>query len=440
MATDQQHEVGKNLSYAAPKVLSLFDQISLWGSLGITLTIPAAAVFVLHPYGAPALSFAAALVAVLVGVGLGSLVLGGASKIGAETGAPSMVLLRGLFGNRGSQIPTIFNLLQCLGWTAVEVLVIAHAAKAVVGGSLALWTIGAGAFATLMAIRPLGSVRILRRYALAGAIIATAYLLYAVVRHGVHLGHGSWSGFWLAVDVAIALPISWAPLAADYSRHSRTPRSAFVGALVGFFLGAGAYFVLGLLALVTIVASHQQGDPYAFSQALLVLPLGIFALLILIVDEIDEAFANVYSTVASIQNLRPLWDRRILAATVGIISTAIALTLDVVGYESFLFAIGAIFVPLFAVVLVDWFLVSRGSWDLSETARLRSWTLFPWAAGFVVYQLINPGSAPIWSKLWINIDTTIHFTPAPWMSASICSFLSAALLTLAIGPRINKGK
>jgi len=440
MTVKQEREVGKNLSYEAAKVLSLFDQISLWGSLGITLTIPAAAVFVLHPYGTPSLSFAAAVVAVFVGVGLGSLVLGGASKIGAETGAPSMVLLRGLFGNRGSRIPTVFNLLQCLGWTAVEVLVIAHAAKAVVGGSLIIWTIGAGVLATLMAIKPLGSVRVLRRYALAGAIVATAYLLYAVVRHGVHLGHGNWSGFWLAVDVAIALPISWAPLAADYSRHSRSPRSAFFGTLIGFFLGAGTYFVLGLLALVTIVASRQQGDPYAFSQALLVLPLGIFALFILIVDEIDEAFANVYSTVASIQNLRPLWDRRKLAVAVGVISTAIALSLDVVGYESFLFAIGAIFVPLFAVVLVDWYFVSHGSWNLSETAKLRTWTLFPWAVGFIVYQLINPGSAPIWSKLWINIDTAIHFTPAPWMSASICSFLIAALLTLVIGPRFHKIK
>ncbi|HUW79105.1 MAG TPA: cytosine permease [Candidatus Nanopelagicaceae bacterium] len=437
MTLEKHHEVGKNLSYEAPKVLSLLDQLSLWSSLGITLTIPAAAVFVLHPYGAPTLSFTAAILAVVVGVGAGSIALGGAARIGASTGAPSMVLLRGLFGNRGSRFPTILNLFQCLGWTAVEVLVIGHAAKAVVGGPLALWIIGAGALATLMAIRPLGSVRVLRRYALIGATIATAYLLFAVVRHGVHVGHGSWSGFWLAVDVAIALPISWAPLAADYSRHSRTPRKAFVGTFVGFFLGAGIYFVLGLLALVTIVASHQQGDPYAFSQALLILPLGIFALLILVVDEIDEAFANVYSTVASIQNLRPLWDRRRLATVVGVISTGVALSLNVVGYESFLFAIGAVFVPLFAVVLVDWFVVSKGNWDLSETSKLRGWTLFPWALGFVVYQLINPGSAPIWSQLWINIDSAIHFTPAPWMSASIFSFLVAALLTLVVGPLVD---
>jgi NCS1 family nucleobase:cation symporter-1 len=191
---------------------------------------------------------------------------------------------------------------------------------------------------------------------------------------------------------------------------------------------------------VTIVASNQQGDPYAFSQALLVLPLGIFALLILVVDEIDEAFANVYSTVASIQNLRPLWDRRVLAIAVGAISTGVALSLDVVGYESFLFAIGAVFVPLFAVVLVDWFLISRGNWNLSETAKMRSWTLVPWAVGFIVYQLINPGSAPVWSKLWINIDSAVHFTPAPWMSASIFSFAIAALLTAVIGPLANKGK
>jgi NCS1 family nucleobase:cation symporter-1 len=148
----------------------------------------------------------------------------------------------------------------------------------------------------------------------------------------------------------------------------------------------------------------------------------------------------VYSTVASIQNLRPLWDRRILAIAVGVISTAVALSLNVVGYESFLFAIGAVFVPLFAVVLVDWFLDSKGQWDLSETSKLRAWTLIPWAIGFIVYQLINPGSAPLWSKLWINIDTAIHFTPANWMSASILSFLVAALLTLLIGQVVKRNR
>jgi len=440
MTMEKQREVGKNLSYEAPKVLSLVDQFSLWGSLGITLTIPAAAVFVLHPFGAPTLSFTASIVAVIVGVVAGSMVLGGAAYIGASTGSPSMVLLRGLFGRRGSRIPTFFNLLQCLGWTAVEVLVIAHAAKAIVGGSLALWTIGAGAFATLMAIRPLGSVRVLRRYALAGATAATAYLLFAVVRHGVHIGPGNWSGFWLAVDVAIALPVSWAPLAADYSRHSRTPKTAFFGTVIGYIVGAGTYFILGLLALVTIVASGQQGDTYAFSQALLVLPFGLVALLILVVDEIDEAFANVYSTVASLQNFRPLWDRRVLAALVGLISTVVALSLNVVGYESFLFAIGAIFVPLFAVFLVDWFFFARGNWDLSHASKLRAWTLIPWVLGFLVYQIINPGSMPGWSNLWINIAKALHFTPAAWMSASIFSFLSAALLTLIVGKFAHKAK
>jgi NCS1 family nucleobase:cation symporter-1 len=99
MTLEKATEVGKNLSYEAPKVLSLLDQISLWGSLGITLTIPAAAVFVLHPYGAPTLSFTAALIAVFVGVGAGSLALGGAAHIGAATGAPSMTIWKSGLAN-----------------------------------------------------------------------------------------------------------------------------------------------------------------------------------------------------------------------------------------------------------------------------------------------------------------------------------------------------
>lgn len=434
-------DVPLTLSEPAPKTLTLLDQAALWGSLGVTLTIPAAAVFVVNPFGTDALPLVGALVAIVLGVTLGSLVLGAASVPGARTGQPSMVLLRGLFGRRGSLFPTLLNIGQCVGWTAVEILVIAKAAEAVVGGSSKIWIAIAALAATAMALRPIGSVRVLRKYALWAVLFATVYLFIGVIREGfVGTSNGSWSGFWLAVDVAIALPVSWAPLVADYSRHSQSARKSFIGTFSGYVVTGILYFSLGALALFTSIGKEQSGDPYAFSQALLAIPLGAIALLVLIVDEVDEAFANIYSTVASLQNLKTSWNRQRLAVVVGLISLLLALAVDVVGYESFLFLIGSVFVPLFAVVIADWFLVSRGAWDLSESSRIRWRTVGAWLIGFVTYQLINPGSAPIWSNLWISMREKINFEPELWMSASIFSFAIAALFTLLFGMLPSKVK
>jgi purine-cytosine permease-like protein len=92
-----------------------------------------------------------------------------------------------------------------------------------------------------------------------------------------------------------------------------------------------------------------------------------------------------------------------------------------------------VFVPMFAVLVVDFFVLSKGHWDLSSSARSRWVMLVPWAVGFVTYQLINPGYMSWWVSAWTWVGRQIDFTPASWMSASLCSFLVAAAATLLVG-------
>jgi nucleobase:cation symporter-1, NCS1 family len=423
-------EAPLTLDLAPPRTLSLFDQVVLWGNLGISLTGPVTAAFVVAPTGVPPLSLLAALVACVVGSVVGSTVLGLAAVPGARTGAPAMVLMRGLFGRRGSYVPTVLNLLQNVGWATVEVIVIAEAATRLTSPAWRpVWVLVAGAGATLMAVRPLGSVRLLRKIIVWLVLAASAYLLVSLLREPLPApGDGSWTGFWLAFDVVVAVCVSWAPLAADYSRHSRTGRAAFGGALLGYAAAATLYIGLGVLAFATVVG--PDGDVIA---ALLAVPAGALALLILLVDEVDEAFANVYSTTMSLHNLAPRLDRRFVAVGVGAVAVGLALSVDIVGYESFLFLIGSVFVPLFAVVIVDFFLVRRGAWDLSDGARMRWSTVPAWLLGFVTYQLLNPGTVPGWSDAWTAVRDGLGIVPGPWTSASLLSFAVAGAATLAAG-------
>jgi purine-cytosine permease-like protein len=188
-------------------------------------------------------------------------------------------------------------------------------------------------------------------------------------------------GFWPAVDLAVAGVVSFAPLAADYSRHSQTKRAAFWGASLGYGLAAIAYYALGVFAVAHLGAS----DVIA---ALVTLPAGAIALAILLVDEVDEAFANIYSTTMSVQNLLPNLDRRIVAVIIGAIATLLAGLLNFSQYQSFLFLIGSVFVPLFAVAAADFFLVRSQQWDVSAGSRLRIAPVVAWACGFAAYQLV----------------------------------------------------
>ena len=435
---DPRAEVGHTLAEPVPRALGLLDQLGLWGNLGVSLLGFTGAIFVLQPGGAgtPRLSLLAALCAIVVGTLIGTIPIALAGLPGERTGAPAMVLLRGLFGARLSYLPTALNIVQCLGWGVFELVTIATAAHVVAPG-VPRWgyVLIAGALTTVLAVRPLGFIRTLRRYVTAAVVLDLVYLMVEVLRHPLPpLTAGGWSGFWAGADTVVAAAISFAPLAADYSRHSRSGRASVVGTIVGYGTTQTLCYVIGLLALVGLA---QHGHLYG---AFIALPLGTLAFAVLAARELDQSFANVYSTAVSSQNIRPLWDRRVLAIVIGSVATAGALWLNIASYENFLDLLGSVFVPLSAVLACDFFIVSRRRWDLSEHARARPGTLIAWAAGFVAYQLINPGYISWWVSGWTSIDRWLGFTPASWMSASILSFLIAggATLLCAVPGRLRR--
>ena len=429
---DRHSEVARTLAEPVPQALSALDQLGLWGNLGVSLLGFTGAIFVLQPGGAgtPKLSLAAGLTAIVLGTVLGTLPVALAGLPGTRTGAPAMVLLRGLFGARLSYLPTGLNILQCLGWGIFELVTIATAAHTV-APALPRWAyiLMAGVATAALTIRPLGAIRILRRYVTAAVVIVLAYLFIQLLRHPLPpFTQGTWgSGFWVAMDTVVAAAISFAPLAADYTRHSRSQAAAFNGTFFGYGTTQVLCYVIGLLALVTVARS---GNIYG---AFIALPAGAIGFGILALRELDQSFANVYSTAASTQNLRPLWDRRVLAIVISAVTTAGALFLNISDYENFLILLGSVFVPMSAVLIVDFFILAKGRWDLSPRAPARWLMLLPWAAGFVTYQLINPGYISWWVSAWTHIAQAIGFTPAAWMSASICSFAVAAVVTLLVG-------
>ncbi|HEY5336312.1 MAG TPA: cytosine permease, partial [Mycobacteriales bacterium] len=164
LISDRRAEVGPTLESPVPQTLSFLDQLGLWGNLGVSLLGFTGALFVLYPTQR-ALSFAAALTAVALGTVLGTAVLAASAVPGARTGLPAMMLLRGLFGGRLSYLPTVLNVLQCLGWGTFEIVTIAAASHTVADWA-PRWVciVLAGLITTGLTIKPLGAIRVLRKY------------------------------------------------------------------------------------------------------------------------------------------------------------------------------------------------------------------------------------------------------------------------------------
>ena len=241
-----------------------------------------------------------------------------------------------------------------------------------------------------------------------------------------------------ALDLVIALPVSWVPLAADYTRFSRSPRAAFHGTAWGFLVANIWLYTLGALLVLT---TGTEPSPAGMAAGILALAGGSIAgflfLIGLLVGETDEAFADVYSAAVCLQNIVPRASQKTLTVGVAIVSTLLAGWLTMDRYEAFLFLIGSVFVPLLGVLAASYLLrirrldvaelyESKGAYWYSSGFRLPA--LIPWLAGFVVYHWILP-TGPDW---WVDGVTRVVSTPLvaewPWLSASIPSFLVAFLI------------
>ncbi len=425
-----------------PRVLSFGDQFSLWANLGISLALPLSASLILAPNGTR-LPLVGAVLALLVGTALGNAMLGAVAVPSARTGASSMVLQRGFLGRRGSLLPTALNVAQLIGWTTVEIVVVAETAHGLLD-SVPRWALVliAGAVTIVMTLWPLALIRgYLRKVAIWLVVVSTVYLFVQVLRQPVgSVTQGSWSGFWIGVDAATALAVTWVPLVGDYARHSRSARAAGWGAGLGNGVASLAFFGLGFAVIATAQASQPglAADHVDVIGTLLAFPVAGLALAILAIDEIDEAFANLYSATISVQNVAPRADRRVVATAVGVLCTFLALAIDVNDLFEWLYFLGGLFVPLFASLLVAYWVRRRAGdrWDTSNDALGRARMLVPWALGVVVYQVIHPGNLGWWSRWWANVQEACGLANSvKWLSASILSALVAGGATLVIDRR-----
>ncbi len=424
------------------RVLGFMDFTVLWGDLGIGLLVMLTGTFLV-----PGLGLGSALLAILIGSAAGCLLLALVGAVGSATGAPTMVLLRPVLGVRGSYVPTVLNVLQLIGWTIFEFVVMGVAAsviaRAVFGtGSYA---VGTAVFAVIVIIMGVGGpIGVVRQWlekfavwiALATGIWLTVHAfstmdVAALLRQP---GDGSLP-FGSGADLAIALPISWLPLVADYNRFSRSPRQGFLGTMLGFFITNAWFLSLGALLLL---GSKVGQEPKDFASAI-ALSAGWIALLILLADETHNAWADLYSSAVSLQNLFPKVKQRWLIVALGAACFLVAVFLDITRYQNFLYLIGSFFVPLFGLLTADFFVLERRRYRVEEFYRAKGayWftkgvnirAMIAWAAGIAAYHVANPSTlgalVPAWQKL---VPASLGLA-----GGSLPSFAVAFLLTLVFG-------
>ena len=173
------------------------------------------------------------LPAIVIGSVIGVVLLALAGVVGTDTGLAAMSSLRPTLGVRGASVPAVLNAVQLVGWGSFEVIVMRDSADALAKQSFGLsmpliWTLVFGLLATLLAISgPLSFVRrFLRTWGIWLLLAGAAWLSWNLLaKHDLAAlmrrpGTGDMS-FGGGIDLVVAMPLSWLPLIADYTRFGR---------------------------------------------------------------------------------------------------------------------------------------------------------------------------------------------------------------------------
>src|SRR5262245_20693730 len=375
----------------------------LWFDLSVGLLVMVTGALLV-----PSLGLGTALLAIAIGTLIGCVPLTLVALAGQREGVPTMALLRPVLGERGSAVPSVLNVVQLVGWTAVEFWVMGEVANVVSARlfgfeSRVFWLAVVAIVCTALAMG--GPVMVVRRwlerfgiYVLLGSAVWITVQFLRAGELGSIWGAPGEGGlpFWLAVDLVIVMPVSWLPLAADYNRFARPEARAALGTYLGYAIGNAWFYALG--ALLVLVAG-ASADALGIGSAVVAIAGDGPVLVALLVGESDNAFADIYSAAVSCQNVTRDQSQRVLICVVGALGFVLALAFTAERYEQFLFLIGSVFVPLAAVFVADYFVRCRGRYGEAAVfgaAGVRWLSFVPWAAGFVVYQWCVPTGPQGW--------------------------------------------
>lgn len=381
------------------RVFRWHDHASLWFSLGVGLLVMQVGAYLM-----PALGTQEALLAIVAGSIVGAGLLGWVAKIGCDSGLASAGLMHAVYGRQFARLPIVLNIVQLIGWGTFELVVMRDASVAIgrQGGGWegAHWPVLAtllwgGVVVALVSGSMVQLVRrIVARVALPLVVLSLLWLSWQFLGLAQAQGFDAlWQrrgdggmGVMPALDLVIAMPISWLPLVADYARHGRDGGSALRGAWAGYALANMWCYALGVLVALTLPSQDLV-------TALLLAQGGLIALSLILIDEVDNAYGDTYSGAVSSHSLLPRWSVRQWGVLVAVVCTLLALVLPMHSLEPFLLMLSSVFVPLFGVILGRLAFGANAGALLAQAGKAHAGPIAIWLAGVALYHLL-PKVAP----------------------------------------------
>ena len=354
------------------KRTSVFENGLIWFGAAVSI-----AEILTGTYFAP-LGFTKGLLAILLGHIIGCTMLFFAGLIGGKVRKSAMETAKMSFGSKGALLFSVLNIIQLVGWTAIMIYDGALAVNGIFDIGNWIWCIVIGALIILwilIGIKNLGKVNTV---AMAALFILTIVLSFVIFGKGTmqNIG-GEGMTFGAAVELSVAMPLSWLPLISDYTREAEKPNKATAVSAITYGIVSLWMYVIGMGAAIFTYESD-------IAQIMVKAGLGIAGLLIILFSTVTTTFLDAYSAGISSESLSSRINGKWVAVAVTVIGAVGAIFLPLTDITDFLYFIGSVFAPMIAIQIADFFILKQNR----ETSAFSIQNLIIWLIGFVIYRVL----------------------------------------------------
>lgn len=367
------------------KRTGIFENGLIWFGAAVSL-----AEILTGTYIAP-LGFQKGLAAIIVGHVIGCALLFFSGVIGGTVRKSAMESVKMSFGQKGSLLFAVLNVLQLVGWTAIMIYDGAIAADGIMHTGRWVWCLVIGALIILWILVGVTNLGKINTIAMAALFILTLVLCKVIFFDSGAVGLGVDDGtmsFGAAVELSVAMPLSWLPLISDYTREAKKPVKATAASAVIYGLVSCWMYVIGMGAAIF------TGE-YDIALIMVKAGLGIAGLIIVIFSTVTTTFLDAYSAGVSGETIFSGIKGKYAAVVVTVIGIIGAIVYPMDNITDFLYLIGSVFAPMIAVQIADFFFLKRNA----EEKNVQAANLAVWAVGFVIYRILMRIDMPLGNTL-----------------------------------------
>lgn len=363
---------------------SLFENGLIWFGAGLSIAE------ILTGTSFASLGFGKGILAIIIGHIIGCLMLFCAGIIGGKERKSAMDTVTMSFGADGSKFFAFLNVLQLVGWTSIMIYDGALAANGIFNTGNWVWCLVIGALIILWVVIGITNLGKINTVAMAALFILTIIMCKVIFfsdTSGVKVSGDSMS-FGAAVELAVAMPLSWLPLISDYTREAKEPVKATLVSTIVYGIVSCWMYIIGMGAAIFTGESDV-------AQIMVKAGLGIVGLLIVVFSTVTTTFLDAYSAGISSETILSKLNGKYVTIAVTVIGTVAAILFPMDDITDFMYLIGSVFAPMIAIQIADYFILKTDK----SSKKVDMINAIIWVIGFILYRYLMTVDIPVGNTL-----------------------------------------